>query len=211
MKTKLPSFNQGWTSGIFPVVLVALLTLATSLRAAIPPVENLLPADTLFLLDTPDSSALRAASHQSPQWLFWNDPAMKPFHDKFVAKWNEEFVTPLEHDLGVKMGDFATLLQGQFAIALTQNGWNGSNDVDPGLLLLLDAGNKSGLLKTNLAGLRQKWVQAGKPLQTETLHGISFSVVTLSSNNVPAVLAKLFPTAQPVQELGKENKPSPHG
>jgi len=209
MKTKLPSFNQGWTSGIFPVVLVALLTLATSLRAAIPPVENLLPADTLFLLDTPDSSALRAASHQSPQWLFWNDPAMKPFHDKFVAKWNEEFVTPLEHDLGVKMGDFATLLQGQFAIALTQNGWNGSNDVDPGLLLLLDAGNKSGLLKTNLAGLRQKWVQAGKPLQTETLHGISFSVVTLSSNNVPAVLAKLFPTAQPVQELGKENKPSP--
>src|SRR5215472_14563320 len=66
-------------AGIFATA-VALLTLATPLRAAIPPVENVLPADTLFLLDTPDSAALRAASHQSPQWLFWNDPAMKPFH-----------------------------------------------------------------------------------------------------------------------------------
>src|SRR3974390_971185 len=148
--------------GIFPLAFAALLPLATPLRAAIPPVENLLPADTLFLLNTPDCAALRAASHQSPQWLFWNDPAMKAFHDKFVAKWNEEFVAPLEHDLGVKLDDFATLLQGQFAVALTQNGWNGSNDVDPGLLLLLDSGNKSGLLKTNLAGLRQKWVQAGQ-------------------------------------------------
>ena len=193
------------------MAVAALLALATPARAAIPPVESLLPADTLFLLDTPDCTALRAASHQSPQWLFWNDPAMKPFHDKFIAKWDEEFVTPLEHDLGVKLDDFADLLQGQFAIALTQNGWNGSNDVDPGLLLLLDAKNKSGLLRTNLAGLRQKWTQAGKSLQTETLHGIPFSVVTLSSNDVPGILAKIFPTAQPVQELGKDNKPSPPG
>ena len=28
---------------------------------------------------------------------------------------------------------------------------------------------------------------------------------------MPGVLAKIFPTAQPVQELGKENKPSPPG
>jgi hypothetical protein len=200
-----------WIQGIFLVVLAAVLTAGSPSRAAIPPVENLLPADTLFLLDTPDFAALRAASHQSPQWLFWNDPAMKPFHDKFVAKWNDEFVAPLEHDLGLKLDDFAALLQGQFALALTQNGWNGSNDADPGLLLLLDAGNKSALLKTNLAGLKQKWIQAGKSLQTQTLHGIPFSVVTLSSNDVPAALAKFFPTTQPVQELGKENKPSPPG
>jgi hypothetical protein len=77
--------------------------------------------------------------------------------------------------------------------------------------LLLDTKSKSSQLRTNLAGLRQKWTQAGKPLQTETLHGISFSVVTLSSNDVPGALAKIFPTAQPVQELGKENKPPPPG
>jgi hypothetical protein len=193
--------------------LAALLILAasTTARATIPPVENLLPADTLFLLDAPDWAALRTASHQSPQWLFWNDPAMKPFHDKFVAKWEAEFVAPLERDLGVNPGDFAGLPQGQFALALTRNGWNGSNDVNPGLLLLLDTKNKRDLLTTNLAGLRKKWVAAGKSLQTETLHGIQFSVVTLSSNDVPGVLANIFPKSQPVQELGKENQPSPPG
>jgi len=185
------------------------LTAATPAWAAIPPVENLVPADALFMLAAPDCAALRAAGHQSPQWLFWNDPAMKPFHDKFVAKWDAEFVAPLERDLGVNLDDFASLLQGQFALALTQNGWNGSNDVNPGVLLLLDTRNQSDVLKTNLAGLRKKWMAAGKPLQTETLHGIDFSVVTLSSNDVPGVLAKIFPTRQPVQELGKENPPPP--
>ena len=185
------------------------LTAATPAWAAIPPVENLVPADALFMLAAPDCAALRAAGHQSPQWLFWNDPAMKPFHDKFVAKWDAEFVAPLERDLGVNLDDFASLLQGQFALALTQNGWNGSNDVNPGVLLLLDTRNQSDVLKTDLAGLRKKWMAAGKPLQTETLHGIDFSVVTLSSNDVPGVLAKIFPTRQPVQELGKENPPPP--
>ena len=65
-------------------LLAILLSLAftASLRAAIPAAENLLPSDTLFFLAIPDCSALRTAAHQSPQWLFWSDPAMKPFHDK---------------------------------------------------------------------------------------------------------------------------------
>jgi hypothetical protein len=200
MKLKLPR-----------LLLAALLGLTAPgpAWAAIPSVEKLVPADALFLLAAPDCAALRAASHQSPQWLFWNDPAMKPFRDKFAAQWEAEFAAPLERDLGVKLADFAGLPQGEFALALTQNGWNGSNDVGPGVLLLLDTRNQSDVLKTNLAGLRKKWVAAGKPLQTETLHGIEFSVVTLSSNDVPGVLAKIFPTSQPVQELGKENPPPP--
>ena len=53
---------------------------------------------------------------------------MKPFHDNFMAKWNAKFVAPLERDLGVKLADFADLPQGQFTFAVTQNGWNGSDD-----------------------------------------------------------------------------------
>ena len=41
---------------------------------------------------------------------------MKPFHDKFMAKWNEEFVAPLERDLGVKLSDFTDLPQGQLTL-----------------------------------------------------------------------------------------------
>ena len=88
-----------------PVVLLALLTLAASVRAAIPPAEKLLPADTFFVLTAPDFGALRYATSRSPKWLLWNDPAMKPFHDKFMAKWRDQFIGPLEQDLDVSLAD----------------------------------------------------------------------------------------------------------
>ena len=179
--------------------------------AAIPPAEKLLPADTLLLVTAPDFTALRAAARQSPQWLFWNDPAMKPFHDKFMAKWNEKLVAPLEHDLGVRLGDFTNLPQGQLTFAVTQSGWDGGDDAAPGVLLLLDAKGNSDLLKTNLAALRQKWTEAGKPIHTETIRGISFSVVPLSSNALPGTIAGVFPKRPPVQELGREPKPEKPG
>ena len=193
------------------ITAAALLTIATCVRAAIPPAENLLPADTLFVMTAPDFNAARAAARQSPGWLFWNDPAMKPFHDKFMARWNEQFTASLEHDLGVKLDDFASLPQGQLTFAVTENGWNGTDDSQqPGLLLLLDAKNKSGLLKTNLDALRAKWTENGKSIHTETVRGVPFSVVTLSSNDIPT-LAGVFPRRQPVQELGKEQKPEKPG
>jgi hypothetical protein len=190
---------------------VTFFTSATPMLAAIPPAENLLPADTLFLATAPDFAAVRAAAKQSPGWLFWNDPAMKPFHDKFMNKWNEQFIAPLERDLGVKLDDYANLPQGQFTFAITQNGWNGGDDPIPGLLLLLDVRDKGGLLKTNLDALRKKWTASGKPIHTETIRGISFSVVALSSNDIPATLAGIFPKRTPVQELGKEPKPEKPG
>ena len=191
---------------IFLAAFAASLTFINSLRAAIPPAENLLPSDTLFLLAVPDCAALRTASHQSPQWLFWSDPAMKPFHDKFTAKWKETVVAPLEQSLGMKLADFADLPQGQLTLAVTQNGWTGVDNPLPGLILLLDTGDKRDLLKTNLDALKKKWTDAGKPMHTEDVRGISFSRVTLSSNDFPA-LAGLLPPSQPVHELGVPDKP----
>jgi hypothetical protein len=191
---------------IFLAAFAASLTFTNSLRAAIPPAENLLPADTLFFLTIPDCAALRTAAHQSPQWLFWSDPAMKPFHDKFAAKFAETLVAPLEQNLGMKISDFADLPQGQFTLAVTQNGWTGGGDPLPGVVLLLDTGDKSDLLKTNLDTLKKKWTDDGKPIRTEDVRGISFSVVTISTNNVP-MLSGLLPRRQPVRELGQETKP----
>jgi hypothetical protein len=108
----------------------------------------------------------------------------------------------------VKLADFENLPQGQLTFAVTQNGWDGIDaEKTPGIVLLLDAKTNSNLLKTNLAALRKKWRDAGKPIRTETVRGISFSVVTVSSNDVPATLSKIFPKRPPVQELGKEPKP----
>ena len=57
-------------------VAAVFLLAASSLFAAIPPAENLLPTDTLAVVTVPDFSTLRAASAQSSEWLLWNDPAI---------------------------------------------------------------------------------------------------------------------------------------
>src|SRR5262245_38159583 len=70
--------------------------------AAVPPPEKLLPPDTLFVVSAPDWTKLREVYKKSPQSQFWDDPAMKPFREKFQKKWDDDFVKPLERDLGVK-------------------------------------------------------------------------------------------------------------
>ena len=132
---------------------------------------------------------------------------MKPFHEKFTAKFEDTLVAPLEQTLGLKIADFADLPQGQLTLAVTQNGWTGGDDPLPGVVLLLDTKDKSDLLKTTLDALKKKWADNGKAIRTEDVRGISFSIVTLSSNDVPASLAGFLPKSQPVQELGKESKP----
>ncbi len=171
-------------------VATIFLTTTSLLRAAIAPAENLLPADTLAFFTVPDSAALRAVCKTSPQAMFWNDDAMKPFHDKFMAKFNEKCIAPLEADLGLKIADFLALPQGQFTLGVTVNGSNGHDDVPPGLILLLDTKDKSDLLKTNLAALTKKWVAAGRALRTEKIHGLAFTVVPLSSNDFSAFFKK---------------------
>lgn len=186
------------------------LVTASAAFAAIPPAEKLLPADTLLMFSVPDAARLRSVYEKSAWNKFWNDPVMRPFREKFMAKWNAEFITPLERELGVKLADYTSLPQGQVTIALTQNGWTGQpgNHAEPGFLFLLDAGTNTAQLKTNLAELRKKWTDAGKALQIEKVREVEFVIVPMSSNDVPATLKSFAPQKQEVQELGKE-KPKP--
>ena len=105
------------------------LTTASLIHAAIPPAESLLPADTFVFFTIPDCNALRAASKVSPQLMFWDDPAMAPFHDKFMSKLMEQYIAPLEKNLGVKVSDFADLPQGQVTVGVTVNGSNGHEEI----------------------------------------------------------------------------------
>ena len=79
-----------------------------------------------------------------PQAQFWDDPALKPFREKFMAKWNEEVVKPLERDLGVKFDDYHALLQGQI-IHLVNNAIN--------------VIAQRGALRFNLAVMRQQFIR----------------------------------------------------
>src|SRR5216684_5911032 len=91
------------------------------IRAGIPPAEELLPQDTLFMVTAPDFGKLREIFQASPQNQLWNSPAMRPFKEKFLARWSEEFIKPLEHELDLRFDDYISLPQGQLTFAVTQN------------------------------------------------------------------------------------------
>ena len=167
-----------------------LLNLALSASAAVPPVEKLLPDDTLVMVTTPDFTKARETYRNSAQTQLWDDPAMKPFKEKFIAKLNETLIQPLEKDLGVKFEDYTNLAQGQITFAVTQNGWPVATGAQPGLLFLLDTKNQSGQLTKNLADLRKKLVEAGKTVRTEKIRNIEFAVVTISDKDMPKTLRK---------------------
>src|SRR5262249_43504550 len=73
--------------------------------------------------------------------------------------------------------------------------------------ILIDAKDKGSVLKQKLADLRKKWVDAGKNLRTEKIHDAEFTILTLSSNDVPKSVRKLIPHSSQVQELGDDNEP----
>jgi hypothetical protein len=172
------------------LILAALGTLTFRSGAAVLPAEKLLPDDTLAMFTIPDFAKALDIYNTSPQGQLWNDPAMKAFKDKFVGKVKSEFISPLEHDLGVHFDDYTTLPQGQLTLAVVQDGWQGKDKETkvPALLLLLDTKDKSDQLKTNLADLKKKWVDGGKTVKTEKIRDVEFSIVTLSSSDIPKTL-----------------------
>jgi hypothetical protein len=180
--------------------------LACRALAVVPLPERLLPDDTLLVVTAPDFGKVRELLKTQPQFQWWDDPAVKPFREHLAAKWKDEFVQPLERELGVKLDDYTSLPQGQVTFALTQNGWQGQDDREPGVLLLLDAKEKSDQLKKNLAELRKKWIDGGRKLKTEKVRDIEFVVLPLSSNDVPKTLQKFFAPSSDSHDAGDESE-----
>ncbi len=181
-------------NSLITILLLFVTAFAATFQApaAVPPAEKLLPDDTLALFSIPDFARARDLYNNSPQGQLWRDPSLKAFKDKFVDRLKEQFVGPLEHDLGVHLDDYAGLLQGQLTLAVIQNGWAGKQtaDVTPALLLLVDTKDKSGQLKTNLTDLRKKWIDAGRKVRTEKIRDVEFSIVTVTTNDLPKTLKK---------------------
>src|SRR6266581_4165283 len=90
-----------WLPKTCLALAAGLLSAGLSAVAAIPSAEKILPDDTLVLVTVPDFVKLKEVYKAAPQAQFWNDPAMKPFKSKFMEKFQEEFVKPLERELKV--------------------------------------------------------------------------------------------------------------
>jgi hypothetical protein len=172
------------------------LALATCLglvvSAAVPPPEQLLPADTMVLVTAPDWAKVEAVRTELPITKLWNDAALRPLREKFMEKLTKEVIEPLERGLGFKCADYAELAQGQVTIALTQNGWTGSGDPLPGVLLLLDAKDKSEVLKKHLGDLKKKLAEGGKNLKTEKVRDVEITTVTVDLDELGQTLSKVL-------------------
>lgn len=158
----------------------------TGLAAATPPAQKLLPPDTLALLSLPDCAQIRANQKNSPASLLWNDPAMRPFREKLMNKLQTEVLDKLEKDTGIQLAAYAELLQGQLSLAVTRNGWRGTEDPLPGLVIILDARDKGDQLKTRLADLRKKITDAGQTLKTEKIRDVEFITLPLHMQDAEA-------------------------
>jgi hypothetical protein len=167
------------------------LATATFLPAAVPPPDKLLPADTMVVVSVPDWSNARKVSERGPMLQLWNDPAIKPFKDKFLGKLKSDLIEPLEREFGAKLSDYTGLLEGQYTFAITEKG---PTEKEPGLLVLIDTGSKSETLKTNLANLKKTWVDKGKKIKNEKIRDQEFTTFIFSSDDFSKVMDKLFPS-----------------
>ncbi len=182
---------------ISPRFLLPLVLVAFGLRAgaAVPPPEKLLPKDTVLVLTAPEWGKAARFWSNAPYSRLWQDPALKPFKDKFVDKFTAAVVQPLEQNWGIKFSDYAGLAQGQVTYALVPIVSKANPDKRMSLIILVDAKDHAGQLKANLAQIFKKWADAGKPMQTQKIRETDFTTLMVAPDDLS--LKKIFPSAVP--------------
>lgn len=191
----------------FRILALVLPVLAAGAFAATPAPEQLLPADTLAVITIPDFQKASTNFLAGPYGQLWNDPEMKPFREKFVARFKEEMIAPLEKELGVKVEDYTVLAQGQITVAVIQNGWDGKGEQTPAWLLLVDSRDKSEDLKKQLAAVKQKWIDSGKKLKIEKIREVEFTTLVVENDELSKTLANAWNKAPGATDDDKKEKP----
>jgi hypothetical protein len=187
------------------------LVLALSARAAVLPPEKLLPKDTVFVLTAPDATKAWGTMTNSPYGKLWADPAVKAFKEKFISNFDKDVLSPIEREFGFKFSDYAGIARGQLTIAVIQNPAATKPEEKYSRLLILDAKDQSGQLRTNLAEVKKKWVESGKANRVEKIRDLEFTTLITTSAELSNSWAKIFPpkkSAQPSpDDAGEPEKP----
>jgi hypothetical protein len=170
--------------------LIALLAIgaAVPFASAVPPAEKLLPRETIAVLSVPDAPRMGKMIAESPSAQLWRDPAMKAFRDKFLESAQQEFLGPLERDLGVRLTDYLELAQGQITLALVEN----VKDRKIEFVLLMDSRDQSERLASRLSAVKQKWVDSGRAIKVDRIHNIEFTSLIASGDALSELWAGLF-------------------
>ncbi len=184
------------------------MALAVSLRAggAVPPPEKLLPRDTVLVVTAPDWARAGLFWSNAPYARLWQDPGLRPFKDKFLEKFTDGVIKPLEQNLGIKFSDYDGLAQGQVTFAVVPVTPKNKTDDPVSPILVMDTKDHAGQLKTNLAQVIKKWAGAGKPMKSLKIRETDFTTLFVSPGDLS--WSRIFPGAKPAEPPDDAAKPA---
>lgn len=175
-------------------LLLASVYCCLPLRAAVPPPEKLLPQDTVVVVTAPDWEKGWKYLTSTPYGRLWQDPALKPFRDKFIERFRDEVLTPLEQNFKINLSDYQSLVQGQVTFAVIPAG-QGNADFHFAQVLLVDTKDHAAQLKNNLADIQKKWADAGRPMKIQKLRDLDCTTLMVSPDDLS--WNKIFPKSKP--------------
>ena len=159
------------------VPILASLALASSANAAkaAPPLEALLPAETLLIVAAPDYAAAKKHFKASASGQFWDSAEFKPFRKKLTDGFEANVLDKIEEKLALELETFEELASGAVALAVVAGQGAGE---EPGLLLLLDAVRKSFTLRRALSRMKREWKKDDRKVDDSEIGGIDFTTVS---------------------------------
>ena len=129
-------------------ILAALLK--APLWAAVVP-DTILPVNTFAVATVPDLNKARQFFKADPAVRMWNDPAMAAFTGKIEKAFNKNVMQRIREEAPIQPGEIWNLAQGQVTIALTRK----AGQTSPGIIFLMDSGNKAAELDRGMLQLRE--------------------------------------------------------
>ncbi|MEW6161249.1 MAG: hypothetical protein AB1813_27785 [Verrucomicrobiota bacterium] len=198
---------------LFASLLWAAADRACAKAGDVPPAEQLLPAETAVMLTVPDWQKLWAYFEASPQHQLWNDAALKAAKEKLLTRWQDEFVTPLEREMGITLSNYTALARGQISIGWVPLAAEGEGESlaaqRSGFVLVIDTKEKADQAARTLAEFRKKWIDAGKTLKSEKIREVEFTTLLVNRADINRTLRKLFPAPRNTPAAEPQELPGP--
>ena len=137
----------------FILFTILAASLKAPLWAAVVP-ETILPVNTFAIATVPDLNKARQFFKADPVVRMWNDPAMAAFTGKIEKAFNKNVMQRIREEAPIQPGEIWNLAQGQVTIALTRK----AGQPSPGIIFLMDSGNKAAELDRGMLQLREALV-----------------------------------------------------
>ncbi len=142
----------------------------------LPKTAELVPAETILLLDIDDFSQLRGQIEKTSIYKLWKDPAMSGFVEKFKGKWQAELGAE-QDDLLKTIFGLEVWPTGRVALALVLNEQTKEMD-EPPVLLISQWGEDVAKIREAMEKAMEKEVGEGLGVSMEDYRGITIVTTT---------------------------------